>query len=583
MKSYVFDIETDDIKATRIWCISLLDIDTEEQLTYGPSEIHEGLQMLKLADKLIGHNILGFDIPVIKKLTGVDLYNKTIVDTLVLSRLFNPVRELGHSLEAWGLKLKLPKIEFEEYSEFSMKMLEYCERDVAVNFKVYNHLKKVEAKGFSKRSSELEHSVAKLVNDQREHGFLFNLEHGSTLLVKLDVEIDKLSEEIQKDFIAKKEILKLSPKFNSKGTLLKTGATKEGRGIRLTDIEFQEMQEKGEVTRINIEEFNPGSRKQIGEHLKNLGWKPLEFTPTGQPKVDETILSKITNIPQAQLLSSYLTIQKRIAQLRNWLEELKKYPDDRVRGYVNHNGTITGRMTHNSPNMAQVPSTSSEYGSEFRACWTVPSNYKLVGIDASGLELRMLAHYMNDEGYTHEIINGDIHTANQKLAGLESRDQAKTFIYALIYGAGDEKLGAVAKGSRKVGTKLRESFIANLPSYKNLKNRIAREAATGKIKGLDGRILLIRNQHSALNTLLQGAGSIVMKKALVIFTDLISNLNANVVANVHDEWQVEVHEDDAEAVGNCGVQAIQTAGIQLNLNCPLDGEFKIGNNWSETH
>ena len=529
MKSYVFDIETDDIKATRIWCISLLDIDTEEQLTYGPSEIHEGLQMLKLADKLIGHNILGFDIPVIKKLTGVDLYNKTIVDTLVLSRLFNPVRELGHSLEAWGLKLKLPKIEFEEYSEFSMKMLEYCERDVAVNFKVYNHLKKVEAKGFSKRSSELEHSVAKLVNDQREHGFLFNLEHGSTLLVKLDVEIDKLSEEIQKDFIAKKEILKLSPKFNSKGTLLKTGATKEGRGIRLTDIEFQEMQEKGEVTRINIEEFNPGSRKQIGEHLKNLGWKPLEFTPTGQPKVDETILSKITNIPQAQLLSSYLTIQKRIAQLRNWLEELKKYPDDRVRGYVNHNGTITGRMTHNSPNMAQV------------------------------------------------------HTANQKLAGLESRDQAKTFIYALIYGAGDEKLGAVAKGSRKVGTKLRESFIANLPSYKNLKNRIAREAATGKIKGLDGRILLIRNQHSALNTLLQGAGSIVMKKALVIFTDLISNLNANVVANVHDEWQVEVHEDDAEAVGNCGVQAIQTAGIQLNLNCPLDGEFKIGNNWSETH
>ena len=233
--------------------------------------------------------------------------------------------------------------------------------------------------------------------------------------------------------------------------------------------------------------------------------------------------------------------------------------------------------------MAQITSVSSIYGKESRTCWTVPNRYKLVGIDASGLELRMLAHYMNDKDYTNEIINGDIHTTNQKLAGLESRDQAKTFIYALIYGAGNAKLGSVAKGSERTGKKLRDSFINNLPSFNNLRNRIEREASTGKIEGLDGRILIIRNQYSALNTLLQGAGAIVMKEALVIFSKLISNLDAAIVANVHDEWQVEAHRDHSEQVGELGVQAIKEAGISLQLNCPLDGEYKIGNNWSETH
>jgi len=240
-------------------------------------------------------------------------------------------------------------------------------------------------------------------------------------------------------------------------------------------------------------------------------------------------------------------------------------------------------MTHYDPNMAQVPSTSSMYGKEFRSCWIVPKNYKLVGIDASGLELRMLAHYMKDQGYINEIINGDIHTTNQRFAGLESRDQAKTFIYALIYGAGDERLGAVAKGSKRTGAKLRKSFIANLPSYQRLKNRISREATTGKIRGLDGRMLIIRNQHSALNTLLQSAGSIVMKEALVLLNNKLAIYDAHFVANVHDEWQIEVVEEEADYVGQLGVESLEEAGAALNLECPLTGEYKVGNNWRDTH
>tara|TARA_E500000305_G_C4007385_1_gene230722 strand:- start:886 stop:1713 length:828 start_codon:yes stop_codon:yes gene_type:complete len=274
-------------------------------------------------------------------------------------------------------------------------------------------------------------------------------------------------------------------------------------------------------------------------------------------------------------------LQKRIAQLTSWLKEVKH--DDRVRGYVNSNGAVTGRMTHSNPNTAQIPSLSAQYGKECRACWTVPEGYKLVGIDASQLELRLLAHYMDDKEYINEIINGDIHTTNQKLAGLKSRNQAKTFIYALIYGAANAKLGTVAGGGSKLGRQLRESFLHSLPSFKHLTNRVSRASSKGSIKGLDGRKLWIRSSHSALNTLLQGAGAIAMKQALLLFLDYTKDLNVNVVANVHDEWQVEVPEEHAEEVGKMGVLAIQNAATALKLNCPLDGEYKIGNNWSGTH
>ena len=207
------------------------------------------------------------------------------------------------------------------------------------------------------------------------------------------------------------------------------------------------MQSDGEVVRSEVIPFNLGSRKQIGEYLQEFGWKPRKFTPTGQPIVDEGTLKTIKDIPQAQLIADYLLYQKRIAQIDSWFDKVQD--DSRVHGFVISNGTITGRMTHREPNMAQVPSINSPFGKECRSCWIVPDGYKLVGIDASGLELRMLAHYMNDEDYINEIINGDIHTTNQKLAGLESRTQAKTFIYALIYGAGDAKLGTVVGGNKK--------------------------------------------------------------------------------------------------------------------------------------
>jgi DNA polymerase I-like protein with 3'-5' exonuclease and polymerase domains len=192
---------------------------------------------------------------------------------------------------------------------------------------------------------------------------------------------------------------------------------------------------------------------------------------------------------------------------------------------------------------------------------------------------------MNDKGYIHEVVNGDIHTTNQKLAGLESRDTAKTFIYALVYGAGDEKIGSVVGGSRKQGKELKQRFLDNLPTFKTLKEKVQGAARRGYLMGIDGRKIYIRHEHAALNSLLQGGGAIVMKKALVILANRLelSSTAFKFVANIHDEWQIEVAECRAHKVGELAVQSIIDAGEHFNMRCPLDGEYKIGGDWSETH
>ena len=236
--------------------------------------------------------------------------------------------------------------------------------------------------------------------------------------------------------------------------------------------------------------------------------------------------------------------------------------------------------------MAQVPAVYSPYGKECRSCWIAKDGYKVVGVDASGLELRMLAHYMKSEEYTNEIINGDIHSLNQQLAGLESRDTAKTFIYAFLYGAGDERLGSVVGGSKGDGRLLREQFLYRLPSLKDLRDRVIQKVSErGTLKGLDGRKLFVRSEHSALNTLLQSAGALVMKKALVLLDEYAKlwEIDFNFVGNIHDEIQSEVIADKAEEFGKLAVSCIREAGNRFNLNCPLDGEYKVGDSWEQTH
>ena len=574
----VFDIETDDLQATLVHCIVAQDADSGEIFKFPPNKLEEGYKFLTTADRLIGHNIIGFDIPLVERFGGVDLSGKEVIDTLVLSRLFNPARDGGHSLESWGFRLGLSKIDFTDYLNYSSEMLEYCVRDVTLNTMVYKALRH-ESKGFSKSCIEIEQSVAKIIKQQEVNGFKFDMKSALTLLAELREKKQMIEDEVHNTFKPKWVDTKLVTPYirTTDGQLSKRGLTDDEYARCLNTLNHEPFM------RQTLQEFNLGSRKQIGEYLIDFGWKPDRFTPTGQPIVDEKTLSEVTHIHEAKLIADFLLIQKRIAQVDSWVSSVRD--DERVHGFVIPNGAITGRMTHRNPNMAQVPSVHSPYGKECRSCWVVDEGNVLLGVDASGLELRMLAHYMDDDEYIKEILDGDIHTANQKAAKLKSRNQAKTFIYALMYGAGDEKLGKVVEGNTADGKRAREYFFDNNPAFKSLRDRVTRASAKKYLKGLDGRKLYIRNTHAALNTLLQGAGAIVMKKALGILDDLLrlNTIDYKFVANIHDEWQIEVKESQAEFTGELAVKSIIQAGEEFNLRCPMDGEYKIGRNWSETH
>jgi DNA polymerase I-like protein with 3'-5' exonuclease and polymerase domains len=472
---------------------------------------------------------------------------------LVLSRLYNPSLEDGHSLAAWGQRLGFPKGDFKDFdSGLSDEMIKYCEQDTLVTKQLYLYLTKEMENDFSEESITLEHQVAIIIAEQERNGFKLDERGATELLCSLKAKLESIKVEMESIF---------PPRVES-------GRTHKATGKALNDI---------------VTPFNPGSRQQIAERLQEKGWKPTKHTEKGSVIVDETTLEGI-DIPEAKAIAEYLMLQKRIGQIESWLEAVE--PDGRVHGRVITNGAVTGRMTHMSPNMAQIPNSSAVYGPECRNLWIVEKGNRLVGIDASGLELRMLAHYMNDDAYTSEVVSGDIHTANQKAAGLETRNQAKTFIYAFLYGAGSPKIGTIVGGGAKEGQKLITSFLRNTPKLKELREKVSRiYSQKGWLPGLDGRKLLVRSEHSSLNTLLQGAGAIVMKQALVLLKrDLTrQKLWHEFKVNVHDEWQIECREADADKVGNLGVKAIEEAGKVLKMRCPLSGEYRTGLTWKDTH
>lgn len=578
MRKLVWDIEANGFKPTEVHCIGAEDLDTGEVFCYRSDDgtLSGFKELLKSGTfELIGHNILGYDVPVLERLMQIDFSAHKLTDTLVMSRLANPSRDGGHSLKNLSRGTNEQKTEHHDFSKITDSMVDYMLQDVKANVLVYKRLLK-ELNEFTPECIALEHEVQKIVQRQVRHGWLLDQRWAFELLGKLKQRMMEVEDEVRLKFKPMPVFVKLvTPKYKKDGNMSTVG---------LKFLGDNWVNVGGEFSHIEWPEFNLGSRRQIGLYLKAFGWKPEKFTDTGQPIVDEKVLSGVKGIPEATLIAEFLLLQKRIAQVSSWLDALDE-DDGRVHGYVNSNGAVTGRMTHSSPNMAQVPAVYSEYGGDCRSCWIVPKGYKLVGADASGLELRMLAHYMDDPAYTKEILEGDIHTANQKAAGLATRDQAKTFIYAFLYGAGDAKIGSIVGGTASDGKRLKEEFLRNTPSLGRLRENVGRAAARGWLRGLDGRKVFVRSEHAALNTLLQSAGAIVMKKALTILDEYAKlwSITYEFLGNIHDEWQVEVREDQADSFGRLATSSIQAAGIHFKMRCLLTGDYKVGDTWAQTH
>lgn len=594
----IFDLETDGLldEVTKIHCLVIKDTETGlvqafDDVTEDVECIENGLHWLMAGKIITGHNIIKYDIPVIQKLYPWFTVDTTkVFDTLVATRLIwanikdkdNELLKEGklpgklfgsHSLEAWGYRLGNYKGDYKGgWETFSQEMLDYCVQDVEVTAALYA---KIVDENYSQQALELEHQVAWLMAKQERNGFHFDMDKASTLLARLVQRRGELEREL-KDYFGSWviQLPPFVPKVNNKA--------------------------RGYIKGVPVEksktiEFNPSSRDHIADRLITLyEWKPTVFTEGGKPQVDEVILGEL-DYPPCKLLTEYLTVQKRISQLfeggQAWMKCEK---NGKIHGSVNPNGAVTGRATHSYPNISQVPSSGSAYGRECRELFTVPVGWYLVGADASGLELRCLAHYMAkyDGGkYGEVLLNGDIHTENQKAAGLSTRAQAKTFIYGFLYGAGDAKVGSIVGGTASHGRRLKDKFLRSLPALKRLSESVREAAGRGYLKGIDGRLLHIRSSHAALNTLLQSAGAVVCKKWLVLLEEHLSNKLKHgwdgdyaFCAWSHDEVQIACRTQEIAAyVAEVAPQFVTKAGEAFSFRCQLAGESKVGTSWADTH
>jgi len=565
------DIETDGFDATKVWCIVAQNVDNKRIIKFTPNTIDRFNSWLKCVDTLVFHNGISFDVPVLTKLLGTDFSSIKIEDTMIMSQLSDPSIEGGHSLRSWGDRFEFEKGDHTDWSCFSQEMLDYCVRDVEITTRIYNQLKDT----LSRDALELEYDIKRYCTEQEKYGWYFDMKKAVGVLYDINEELKKVEDEVHNTF---RYTTVWKPKTAVKRKTRKDGTPTEAYQKELDlGCHKNDDGQYGYYARVS---FNLNSRQHIGNVLVAAGWKPTEFTPTGKPKIDETTLDGV-EIPEAKLIARYLMLQKRRGQLDSWLEEYNRETNS-IHSRVRTIGTVTSRMSSSNPNLQQVTASGKEFGSEMRSLFTVPDGKVLVGADLAGLELRCLAHYMNDEEYTNEILHGDIHTANQLAAGLQSRDKAKTFIYAFLYGAGDEKVGSIVGGTKADGRKLKADFLANTPALKTLRTRVERASKRGYIKGLDGRHIPVRSEHSALNFLLQSAGAIIAKRAWVIFHNTCT-LPFKQLGVIHDEIQVECRPEHADDIGKCIVDAMRETTNYYKLKCPIDGEYKIGRNWNETH
>lgn len=588
---WVLDVEGDSLEPSIIWVTVVRNLKTNEV-----KEFYSAVDFNKWhSDEhiYVTHNGISFDIPkAINKIweTGVSLDN--VIDTLVLSYLYHPQMPDGHSLKAWGERLKCPKSDFEDFSKLSPEMVKYCIQDTLVTAKLFKALtKRMKKRGYSEESCEIEHKFRHLIDVQENNGFYFNKKEAIKLYRQLRKEEETLGEEIRKKFPALPKLIgEYKYRTKADGTPYASFIRhKENFEIRWVDSSTYQTW--------GATEFNIGSPKQRVERLLSLGWKPTKFTPKRNPKVDEDSLvefAKESGIEEVQMIADWLVCNGRANMINTWLENLND-EDSCIHGRVMSCGAGSRRCTHSSPNTANIPGIRAKYGAEARGLWAARPDRLLVGIDASGLEGRVFIHYLGSKEAEEFMLN-DPHTANAEavikalqlsVSAKDFRHTAKTLFYARLYGASDFKLGATVGGTEADGTIVRSAIDSNIPGFEALVKSIDDEWKKNDtfIETVDGGYVRCQSPHAALNYKFQSCGAIVMKQGAILHRNMLEEeeLDALKVGDIHDEWQLDCNPDHADRVGRLGCLAIKKAGEALKMNIALDGEYSIGKNWAETH
>jgi DNA polymerase I len=600
-KWYVFDLETNSLydEVTTIHCLVLHDLNRDQTFTYGPDSIAAGLEHLATADVLIGQNILFFDIPVIRKLYPFYTFAAArIIDTLITTRLIWPKEKLydmdteqytqvppklrgSASLKAWGYRLSDYKINFKDFKEYSEEMLAYCIQDVNVTTQLFRHTQKQTC---SEAALKLEHDFALAIEKQIRSGFPFDVDACLDLVDDLRTKQATLEADLKELFPPKKIETIFVPKVNN-----------AGRGYV-----------KGQpFTKVMHEEFNPGSRQQIVDRLQTkYGWVPEKSTEKGNPSIDDDVLSALP-YPEAKPLAEYMLIKKRLGQIADGNNAWLKLVNDEtgcMHGDVVTNGCITGRCAHRNPNMGQVPAGYSEYGKECRGLFHAPDGWTLIGVDAKALELRCLAGYLAywDGGEYARVVTDesiDIHTYNQEMFGVATRDIAKRLLYGLLYGCGALKAGTIIDPNEKNELILRElgstainSFMQGIPALKELKNRIAHNIAKREyLIGLDGRPLFCRSDFKGLNVLLQSSGALIMKQVVIELHNKMYDLGYiyghdwQQNAMIHDEVQVSCPPAMVDTLTSVALEAFPASQQFFDFQCSIHGDAHVGYSWDQTH
>jgi len=598
---YVIDIESDSLQPTCIWVMCWRNVRTGETGTCTTTESIREFFESTAGALYVGHNILLFDAPVLVRLCGVDLSYENCIDTLVLSTLYSPNIEDGHSLDAWGARLGNAKITFNDWSKLSDEMVEYCHKDVEITAQLFRRLvKTLNNLGFSELTVRLQHRLTVIMDNQRRAGFYFNAPEALYLYQFLRQREKDLADEIRLVFPAERVLVAERPMYRKDGQYTAQYQKDDLRFVLAVD------ELRGVYQAFEDVEFNIGSPNQRIEKLLALGWEPEEFTPKtkkgggGNPKpFDKGKLSpslerflETHDVPEVEMIARWMSINGRANMINTWLDNYNE-TDHCIHGKLFVADTL--RFRHQAPNTANIPAVrvdkqgnvlreeSGYYTYEARNLWCARPGRTLVGTDASGLELRMLAHFLNRPKFTESVVEGDPHQYNADTAGV-TRPQAKTLIYAILYGAAAPKIAKILGVSTREGAQIREMFLSRL-GLKDLMEAAQQEQKRGRIELVDGAFVVCPSPHSALNYKLQGSGARVMGVSAVLADDEVRKNNWDVikVGDIHDEDQSDCAVEVADDFGGMRVSSIIRAGTILRLNVPLDGTYKKGLTWACTH